>query len=521
MTNRFRIKLIVSVFVLVTLFAGGTAQAQVLPPQPTCTLGQAVSTNPNITQPECNALLFLYRTTDGPNWFINTGWSAIDTGGVTDPCDWYHILCNEGLITGIEFFAAGGRGNNLTGQIPAQLGNLPHLTWLDLGGLNNLTGEIPTNLANLDNLQVLWLDGDNEARAAGQPSNNLSGEIPVELGNLPRLQGLILSDNAFTGEIPTELANITTLRAIELDGNELSGSIPTELTNLPDLLSLNVGENNLSGELPSGIGNLTNLEFLRLDENQLSGEIPAEAGNLTNLRFVELDDNQFSGEIPPEISNLTSLVALTLRNNGCLTASVATRNFLDLIPESDHEEALGVGCDFASRFVDVEPGAFYEAAVEWAASNGITTGTSPTTFSPAQTVTRAELATFLWRYAGEPTGFTHPFTDVTPGSFFEDAVAWLAQSGITTGTSPTTFSPNQAVNRAQMATFLWRFAGEPTGFSHPFVDVESPSFYESGVAWMSANGITTGTSPTTFSPEAELNRAQVVTFLFRFDNLNP
>jgi len=167
-------------------------------------------------------------------------------------------------------------------------------------------------------------------------------------------------------------------------------------------------------------------------------------------------------------------------------------------------------------FVDVPAGAFYEQAVAWAACEGITTGTSPTTFSPDATAVRSHAATFLWRFAAEPTGLAHSFGDVPAGSFFEDAVAWMATTGITTGTTPTTFDPNATVTRAQMATFLWRYVGRPTGFTHSFNDVPAGAFFAEAVAWMATTGITTGTTPTTFSPNDPLTRAQAVTFLWRF-----
>ena len=114
-------------------------------------------------------------------------------------------------------------------------------------------------------------------------------------------------------------------------------------------------------------------------------------------------------------------------------------------------------------FTDVPPGQFYSVAVAWLSEEEITTGTTPTTFSPDDSVTRAQMATFLWRYSGspEPASLDTPFTDVPPGQFYSKAVAWLVEEEITTGTSPTTFSPDDPVTRGQMATFLWRLAGEP------------------------------------------------------------
>jgi len=129
------------------------------------------------------------------------------------------------------------------------------------------------------------------------------------------------------------------------------------------------------------------------------------------------------------------------------------------------------------------------------------------------------MATFLWRFAGEPSGGSHPFADVPAGAFYEDAVAWMAAEGITNGTTATTFSPNAAVTRGQLATFLWRFDGMPDGGANNFTDVPAGAFYETAVGWMAETGVTTGTTPTTFSPNAALTRGQAVTFLFRYNGL--
>ena len=168
-------------------------------------------------------------------------------------------------------------------------------------------------------------------------------------------------------------------------------------------------------------------------------------------------------------------------------------------------------------FRDVEYNDYFYLPVSWMKKAGITTGTSPTEFSPHHTVTRDQAAAFLWRFAGEP-GSSAPsgFTDVVEGSFYEEAVSWMREAGITTGTSPTEFSPHHTVTRGQAAAFLWRFAGEPvSSATHDFVDVAENRYYTQAVRWMVEHDITTGTSPTTFAPEKTLERAEVATFLWR------
>lgn len=167
-------------------------------------------------------------------------------------------------------------------------------------------------------------------------------------------------------------------------------------------------------------------------------------------------------------------------------------------------------------FTDVYESDYYYDAVLWAVANGVTNGTSATTFGPNVTVTRAQMVTFLWRAHGSPevTG-TNPFADVSTSDYYYDAVLWAVDNGVTNGTSATTFSPDMAVTRAQAVTFQWRAAGSPVVSGSSFGDVASDAYYVNAVTWAVANGITNGTSATTFSPDVVVSRAQAVTFLHR------
>ena len=165
-------------------------------------------------------------------------------------------------------------------------------------------------------------------------------------------------------------------------------------------------------------------------------------------------------------------------------------------------------------FVDVATGSYYEDAVDWAVENGITKGTDDTHFSPDGICTRAQAVTFLWRPASKTS--TMPFTDVPVGSYYYDAVLWAVENGITKGTSDTTFSPNMTCSRAQIVTFLWRSEKSPAaGTANPFADVKSTAYYADAVLWAVKENITKGTTSTTFSPNADCTRAQIVTFLWR------
>ena len=169
-------------------------------------------------------------------------------------------------------------------------------------------------------------------------------------------------------------------------------------------------------------------------------------------------------------------------------------------------------------FTDVADKAYYRDAVEWAVENGITKGTTATTFSPNATCTRAQAVTFLWRAAGSPAPkpAAMPFADVPVGSYYYDAVLWAVENGITKGTSDTTFSPNMTCSRAQIVAFLWRSKKSPAaGTANSFADVKSTAYYADAVLWAVKENITKGTTSTTFSPDADCTRAQIVTFLWR------
>lgn len=209
-------------------------------------------------------------------------------------------------------------------------------------------------------------------------------------------------------------------------------------------------------------------------------------------------------------------LALTNKGNGTYTFTMpasqvtVTASFAEIGNEPE---------PVVNPFTDVFESDYYYDAVLWAVENGVTYGTSATTFSPDLACTRAQIVTFLWRAAGspEPAGNHNPFMDVKASDYYYEAVLWAAENGITEGTSATTFSPDLACTRDQAVTFLWRAAGKPAPESivNPFTDVKPGQYYTDAVLWAAENGITEGTSATTFSPGLTCTRAQIVTFLYR------
>ena len=181
---------------------------------------------------------------------------------------------------------------------------------------------------------------------------------------------------------------------------------------------------------------------------------------------------------------------------------------------------LSVSVSAAGRFTDVPGNAYYADAVEWAVENDITFGTGANTFRPDAYCTRAQALTFIWKALGSPSSKYQyeNFADVVPNDYFYDAVLWATENHITSGTSSTTFSPNQTVTRAQAMTFLYKAASAYWGetSTNPFGDVRTSDYYYRAVLWAVGQNITSGTSVTQFSPNAYCTRGQMMVFLYKY-----
>jgi uncharacterized repeat protein (TIGR02543 family) len=256
-----------------------------------------------IPEVERNALIDLYNGTNGDTWTDNSGWKTppLYTDGFAMPGtegDWYGITVVNDHVTMIDL-----QGKNLTGSIPASIGDISYLDYLRLNG-NQITGPIPTSIGNLTNLRYLYLY-----------SNQLTGNIPSEIGNLSNLVNLYLQFNQLTGSIPPEIGNLSDLWYLYLYSNQLTGEIPPEIGNLSNLRTLYLAGNQLTGSIPATIGNLSYLDELRLNVNQLSGSIPAEIGGLSYLTRLYLYSNNLEGNIPTELGNLSSIQTIRLESN--------------------------------------------------------------------------------------------------------------------------------------------------------------------------------------------------------------
>lgn len=201
------------------------------------------------------------------------------------------------------------------------------------------------------------------------------------------------------------------------------------------------------------------------------------------------------------------------------SAAVKEFNLDQYASNGSYKAEIAVRAHGDNPFTDIKASDYYYQPIIWALDNGITTGTTDTTFAPKDTCTRAQVVTFLWRAAGEPepTSTENPFSDVKESDYFYKAVLWAVENEITKGMDSTHFNPKQSCTRAQVVTFLYRYAGGPSvsGISNPFSDVEMGKWYSNAVLWAVGAGVTTGVTSTTFVPDGTCIRGQIVTFLYR------
>lgn len=223
------------------------------------------------------------------------------------------------------------------------------------------------------------------------------------------------------------------------------------------------------------------------------------------------DGGRQTFQIIPDEGYTISVVLVDGKNVGAVSSYT-----FEKVSDNHTIEAMFAQTDSKLTFVDVPAGSYYYDAVYWAVEHDITNGTGGNKFSPDAVITRAQMVTFLWRAYGAPkVTCDNPFTDVDADAYYYDAVLWAVSNGVTKGTSATTFSPDLAVTRSQAVTFQWRASGAMMASGDSFSDVPEDVWYTDAVTWAAVNGITKGTSATTFSPDMVVSRAQVVTFLYR------
>ena len=296
--------------------------------------------------PDRQVLVAFYTATGGPGWDQDGNWNSASAIGT-----WYGVETNSaGFVTELEL-----DDNNLSGSLPARLGDLAQLERLVLDG-NEISGRIPPELGNLSNLTMLNLRGNDlegsipsELGALAMLdtldlfNTGVSGAIPPSLGDLGSLQRLTLGWNQLSGPIPGEMGRLDNATYMNFSRNELTGTIPPELGDLDSIELLSVSRNNLTGTIPTELGQLATIERLYLYDNRLTGGIPSVLGQLTRLDLLWIHQNELTGPIPDEFANLTALEHLRAYENGL---SGAIPSFLGGFPLSIlylHDNAFSGG----------------------------------------------------------------------------------------------------------------------------------------------------------------------------------
>ena len=380
-------------------------------------------------------------------------------------------------------------------------------------------------LENVKNIDVSGLNmnsivgiGYLESLETVDCSNNMITYINLEWN--PLLTSLDCSDNNIStlklklnsSLIEEGYADHYAIKSLDCSNNALKSLDLSECTELESL--------DCSGN------QLYSLDLGAVEETLLECSLNSQEHDMTGAETIDL------AALDPDIdlSRISNVMGASFDSStGILSNFTAEKISYDYNVNYDSDPELKMTVSIIvgeqqpeKEFDDVaDPNKYYYTPVYWAVAKNITTGTSDTTFSPNKTCTRAEVVTFLYRAAGKPSvsGLENPFADVSETSYYRDAVVWAAANGITTGTSSTTFDPSGKCTRAEVVTFLYRAAGKPSvsGSENPFADVSAGSYYEKPVIWAADKGITTGTSPTTFNPSGTCSRAEVVTFLYRAD----
>lgn len=254
------------------------------------------------------------------------------------------------------------------------------------------------------------------------------------------------------------------------------------------------------------------VQFSFADENSDALTLPA--GTVVTAEFAVLADADAELRLEMDLQTANGTVVVDLTD---YTTVIYEGDPICTDHDWDGLVCRNCGEVRENPFEDVPEDSFYFLPVLWAVDEGITNGTSATTFNPGGDLLRAQVVTMLWRHAGSPVvDIVNPFTDVKEGEWYYNAVLWAYSEGITAGTSATTFNPTGKTNRAQAITFLWRYLDEPEADTeNPFEDVNTNEWYGKAVLWAVANGVTEGMSENQFGVSINCNRAHMVTFLYR------
>ena len=482
-----------------------------------------------------------------------------ELAGITEiDCSGYDKTENEKIsdLTGIEHFTA------LT-DLNCRMNKLTKLDVRHNKALTTLCCEI-NHLASLDVSENTALErlecSENHLTSLDLSHNSaLTGLecqynrlTSLDLSHNPALQALFCDYNKLTSLNVSQNLALTDLECSENQLTSLDVSKNSALVELfcskNQLTNLDVSQNTAMGRLFCGHNRLTSLDVsqntslneLHCGDNQLISLDLSENTNAwlvgcnRNQRFVEEGSNLLDLDANFDINKVSDLEGGSFEGGKVhFTADQLTYSYDLGSEEVSPKRFTMIGNDhkpekYENPFTDLKKDEYYVTPILWAVNKGITIGTTTTTFEPDSTCTRGQIVTFLHRNAGCPyvdvAGQKNPFVDVSDRGnyrmYYHDPVLWAMSRCITAGTSKTTFSPNQGCTRAQVATFLWRAAGQPApqNSENPFTDVPANEYYYNAVLWAVEKGITVGTSKTEFSPDEVCTRAQIVTFLYRSEH---
>ncbi len=403
--------------------------------------------------------------------------------------------------------------------------------------------------ANEGDSRADWAGMDNETESKTSPTGNVKLDSKVVWFNAAMWDGLDQSKAYVFGGRSFSIYEVTDtgLKQVYDSGSGIETVTAEKLADHFNCSNDKTGMDNRSGKkgpepesVVTGTVNGKTYAFIGLE--RIGGVMVYDISDPANAKFVNyINSRDFSdkivNDVSPEglcfVSAADSKTGSPLLLAACEVSGTLAAYELTPVSSSDSSSSSsGSGSSSSAggttsptspkkdestlAFEDVQKNAYYYDSVVWAVKEQITSGTSAAKFSPDMLCTRAQIVTFLWRAAGcpEPKS-TGSFSDVSADSYYAKAVAWAVENGITAGTGDGKFSPDTGCTRAQAVTFLYRALGKKTDGSTKFSDVSAGSYYADAVSWAVENKVTNGTGDTTFSPDADCTRAQIVTFLYR------
>lgn len=444
---------------------------------------------------EENASLTLPKNPDAKITTKNNDDKAIDLAGgskVQKGDTTITVGKNDGSEAGVSY--VDNQGNIILGANSSVTDSNGDTTMLPNGGSVDQNGDVQSNSVSvtgviMDKSSLSLYEGDTHTLTATvQPENATNKNVTWSTSDASVAtveNGVVkaVSRGTATITVTTADGSFTATCSVDVDRRSSGGGSSSSTTYAVSVEDSKNGSVSVSPKRAEKGDTVT--ITVKPDTGYELDELTVTDKDGDEIKLTEKDDNKFTFKMPG------SKVEVEV-------------SFREIIVEPENP------------FTDISKNDYFYDAVLWAADKGITSGVTDTLFAPNSSCTRAQMVTFLWRANGSPVvDYAMNFTDVPADAYYADAVRWAVSKGITSGTSATTFAPDMTVTRAQTVTFLYRAAGTPAVSGGSFADVDANAYYADAVAWAVSEGITSGTSATTFSPDAACTRGQIVTFMYR------